>query len=423
MFHVPNSTRREFLGGLGLLGLAAATPNFLIRTALAQAPPTDNILVVVQQSGGNDGLSMVVPYGHDDYHRVRQASRIGANEVLKLDDHVGLHPNLRGLKDLHDQGQLTVVQGVGYPNFNQSHFTSMDIWHAADPNIQDRGGQPQVGGGLTGWLGRYCDHAYRGNVDIKRSVAVGFTQAPRAIQGRQHPGLSFQGAGGFRLFAGNRGGNQMQNNVSNKLARIAPAANNNEDLDFVNQTIANAIATGEQISNLALRYQTPIQYPFNIPLAVSLRTVAAMISSGLSTRVFYVFQDGYDTHADQRTRHDKLMADLNAAIVAFQKDIARQGNTRRVLMMTMSEFGRRVHENGSRGTDHGMAAPLFLIGPAVKGGIHGQHPGLTRDELVLNRDLQFHTDFRSVYATVLEKWLGTQSRPILGRQMPLLSCL
>ncbi len=337
---------------------------------------------------------------------------------------MGLHPNLRGLKGLYDEGQLAVLQGVGYPNFNQSHFTSRGIWHAADPTIQDRGGPPQVGGGQTGWLGRYCDHAYRGNVDIKRAVAVGFTQAPRAIQGRQHPGLSFQGAGGFRFFAGNTGDRQRAD-LANKLGRIAPAvpASQNGDLDFVTQTIATAITTGEQISNLALRYQTPVPYPFNIPLAVSLRTVAAMINGGLSTRVYYVFQDGYDTHADQRARHDKLMADLNAAIVAFQKDITRQGNARRVLMMTMSEFGRRVHENGSRGTDHGMAAPLFLIGPAVKGGVHGKHPGLTRDELVLNRDLQYHTDFRSAYATVLEKWLSTQSRPVLGAQLPLIDCL
>ncbi|MCC6419852.1 MAG: DUF1501 domain-containing protein [Gemmataceae bacterium] len=435
MFGVRISTRREFLtGGLGLIGLGAALPNFLVRTALAaQQPPNNNtILVVVQFSGGNDGLSTVVPYASDDYGRVRRATRIAANQVLRLNDEVGLHPNLTGLKDLYDRGALAVIQGVGYPNPNQSHFTSMDIWHSADPSIQERGaGIPgREAAATSGWLGRYCDHAYRGQPDALRTVAVGFNQSPRALQGRQHGGLAVQSFGGFRFFIGNPR-DRERTDVSNRLARIPPAvpAAVNGELDFVTRTITDAIAAGERINNITARYQTNIPYPFNIPLGISLRTVAAMIAGGIPARVFYVQQDGYDTHAGQRTRHDKLMGDLNAALTAFTRDLDRQGNAQRVLLMTMSEFGRRVDENGSQGTDHGTAAPLFLIGPRVRAGVHGRHPSLAAADLVagrgggFGRDLAFHTDFRRVYATILERWLRTQSRPVLGTQMPLLDCL
>lgn len=426
MSRIPTASRREFLlGSLGLMSVAGAVPHFLARTALAGPPPRpdDAVLVVVQLSGGNDGLSTVVPYAHDNYHRVRNASRIPANAVLKLDTEVGLHPNLTGFKGFYDEGQLAVLQGVGYPNFNQSHFTSMDIWHVGDPSIQEAG-SPRRESGMLGWLGRYCDQAFPGDVDLKRAIAVGFAQAPRAIQGRRHPGLSFQGVGGFRFFVGDPR-DKLRTDLSNRLARLQPgsAANPNAELDFVSQTISGAIAVGEEVSNLAMRYRSRVMYPFSTPLGFSLRTVAAMITGGLSTRVYYVFQDGYDTHADQKPRHDKLMADLNAAIAAFYKDLAQQGHARRVLIMTMSEFGRRVHENGSRGTDHGMAAPMFLIGPGVKGGVHGRHPGLDNAQLVMGRDVQYHTDFRSVYATVLEKWLHTPSQPVLGTRMPLVDCL
>ncbi len=220
--------------------------------------------------------------------------------------------------------------------------------------------------------------------------------APRAIRGREHAGLSFQSPGSFGFF-GDRG-DKMRSAAFGKIAQLPPANPDceNSNLDFVTQTAGNANASSEAIRSVATSYKTPIDYPRNDQLSSSLNAVAALIAGGLSTRVYYVFQDGYDTHAGQRSRHDRLMTDLNAAVVAFQKDLARQGNAKRVLTITFSEFGRRVPENGSQGTDHGMAGPMFVIGSGVKPGVHGDHPSLAKDDLALGRDIKFGIDFRSV---------------------------
>ncbi len=421
MWLIPISTRREFLArGLGLIGIGTALPNFLVRAAAAGSAtePEGPILVVLQMTGGNDGLSTVVPYAHDEYARARRALRISASEISKLDDEVGLHPNLKGLRKLYDQGALAVIQGVGYPNPNQSHFTSMDIWHTADVPDDSTGARWDKS---YGWIGRYCDHAFRGDSDLKLAVAIGNSTAPRAISGKDHTGLSFQTPATFGF---NRIPADPQGSAAFRALRsIAPAASAaNGSLDFVTQTASESNAAAAVVRELAGKYKSPTEYP-GTPLAASLRMVAGLIAGGLNTRVYYVFQDGYDTHAGQRQRHDRLMADLDAAVTAFQKDLARQGNNNRVLTMTFSEFGRRAEENGSQGTDHGMAGPMFLIGPRVRAGVHGRHPSLTEDELVYGRDLKFQIDFRSVYATLLEKWLRTESRPVLGERFSLLDCV
>lgn len=422
MIPIPISTRREFLHrGLGLVGVSAALPNFLVRTALAgpQAGPDEPILVVVQMTGGNDGLSTVVPYAYDEYGRVRRASRIDSSAVIKLNDEVGLHPGLKGFKELYDSGSLAVIQGVGYPNPNQSHFTSMDIWHLADPGF---GSNVMLREGYHGWIGKYCDHAFRADPDLTLAVSIGnSTSGVRAFQGREHFGLSLQSP---ETFGFNRIPMDQVGSDTYRALRATPpaAAGDNIDLDFVTQTATRANAAASQIREMVSRYKSPTQFPGG-PLAASLRAVSALIAGGLGTRVYYVFQEGYDTHAGQRQRHDRLMADLNAAVTAFQNDLARHGNANRVLTMTFSEFGRRVEENGSGGTDHGTAAPMFLIGPGVTAGVHGQHPSLSKDNLVLGRDLPFLVDFRSVYATVLERWLGTQSQAILGEKFAPLDCV
>lgn len=420
MYQMPISTRREWLThGLGLVGLSSALPNFLIRTALAasDSSPAGRILVVLQMSGGNDGLSTVVPYGDDGYAQARRAARIEASEVVKLNELVGLHPNLRGFKELLDRGELAVVQGVGYPNPNQSHFASMDIWHTADPNFGTIRGRKD---GDSGWLGRYADQSASAAAGAP-AVAIGNAGDLRAIRGRVQTGLTMLSPGsyGFSRIPSDKAGADAYRALRDLPPGRPGAAGN---LDFVTQTVQTANATSARIRELVAAYKSPTQYPGS-PLAASLRAVAALIGGGLGSRVYYVFQDGYDTHAGQRGRHDRLMTDLAESLTAFQQDLARAGCADRVLTMTFSEFGRRVRENGSQGTDHGTAGPMFLIGPGVAAGVHGAHPSLREDDLLAGRDLKFGIDFRSVYATLLEKWLGTPSTPVLYGQFPLIGCL
>ncbi|HJN13440.1 MAG: DUF1501 domain-containing protein [Pirellulaceae bacterium] len=408
------ATRRDFLScGLGLVGVGAAVPNFLIRTALAgpKSQSEEPILVVVQLSGGHDGLSAVVPYRNDDYARNRKQTRISANEVLKINDDVGLHPNLTGFKDLLDQDAFAVVQGVGYPNANRSHFKSMDIWHYADNSGQAVS---------HGWIGRYCDHAYKNNLDSKLAIAVGGNKSPKAIHGKEHPGIKFQRPESYRYLAESK--NSRLGSAYRKLNKMTLAEKSvSSNLDFIAATSVNANDTSDEILKLLGKRDGKTSYP-KTGLASSLQTVGSLIAGGLGTRVYYVFQGGFDTHRTQKARHDRLMTEFNGAITAFQKDLAEQGNADRVVTMAFSEFGRRAKENASQGTDHGKAGPMFLFGPAIKAGVHGQLPSLADADLDKG-DLKHTVDFRSVYATVLEKWLGTQSQPILGEKFPLVDCL
>lgn len=413
MSNVRIATRREFLTqGLGLIGVGATLPNFLIQTAMAgpQARAGEKILVVIQLSGGHDGLSAVVPYRNDDYLRNRTATRIAENNILKISDEIGLHPNLTAFKTMLDQRSFAVVQGVGYPNPNRSHFRAMDIWHNAEPTFR-----PVTGG----WIGRYCDHAFRGNLDPVLALAIGGEKVPRALQGKEHAGLSLAQLEAYRFLA--ERANPRLGQVYRRLNQGNSQENTNANLSFVERTTINANASSESIQRLVGQRTSSATYPTSA-LGNSLKTVASLVAGGLSTRVFYVFQGGFDTHRGQKQRHDQLMLQLGSAVAAFQNDLAQQGNAQRVLTIAFSEFGRRVRENGSQGTDHGTAGPMFLFGPSLKAGLFNQHPSLKAADL-RNGDMQFSVDFRSVYATVLEKWLGTQSEPILGHRYPILDLL
>lgn len=415
------ATRREFLArGLGLVGVGAVLPNFLIQTACAgpEAEKDQRILVVLEMGGGHDGPSAVVPYAMDGYQKLRQNTRIPTEDVLKLDDEVGLHPNLKGFKELLDQRAFAVVQGVGYPNPNYSHFEAMDIYSVADPKGKKAflgGDKKDVG---LGWLGRYVDQNFKGNNDPLLTLAIGGGVAPVAISGKEHPGLCFHKPENFR-FQGDRG-DPRRADLHKKLNGPAEEAAGARDMQFVTQTAINANSSSEKVREVAGKYKTDVVYPQS-GLGHSLRTVAALIAGGLSTRVFYVRQGGYDTHAEQKPNHDRLMADLNNAMQAFHKDLTAQKNAARVLTMTFSEFGRRPEENASRGTDHGSAGPMFLFGPAVKPGVHGKHPSY--EKFNKHKNFEHGTDFRNVYAAVLEKWLKVPSQPILGEAFQPTDCI
>lgn len=406
-------SRRQFVTqGLGLLGVGAVAPHYLARTALAgpSAQPEQNVLVLLQLAGGHDAISALVPYGHQEYGNLRQATRIQDNEVLKLNNELGLHPKLAGFKEMHEQGMFAAIPGVGYPDPNYSHFTATDIWYTSDVN-------PSIA--RTGWLGRACDQAFKGVDDPKLAIAVGTSKTPRILSGKEHPGLSFGSPEAYRYTADR--GIMERKNAFQKLNQSC-SSDIVSNMDFITKTAANANATSDLIRKVAAEYKPKAQYPTS-RLGANMRTIAALIASGLSTRIYYTEIGGFDTHSRQRTAHDNLMTQLNDAVVAFYKDLTAQGLAKRVLTFTSSEFGRRVKENGSEGTDHGAASSMFMFGPAVKPGIHGQHPSLTDVQGGAGGSLKHTTDFRSVYTTLLEKWIGTPAVPVLGGKYPLIDCI
>jgi len=411
--HFMRPTRRDLLGqGVGVLGVGTLAPAYLLRTAVAASakPAGHRVAVVLQLSGGHDSLSELVPYSDKAYHEARKATRIGEDEVIKINDQLGLHPNLKGFKDLLDDGAFAAIPGVGYPTPNYSHFTSTDIWHMADHR----------GRALpAGWVGRACDHAYKDCPDPVLAVAVGTGSAPLAIKGRIAPGLAFNQPESWR-YTGDRGD---KNRAALYRALNGPATGSaGESLAFVNRTAHTAMQASDTIRQLAADHQPKVQYP-NTGLGRNLRVIAGQIIGGLGTRVFFTFQGGYDTHRGQRANHDKRMTELNDAVHAFFQDLKQRGHADRVLLFTTSEFGRRVKENGSEGTDHGAAAALYLCGPGVKPGIHGQFPSLTDLQGGGGGSLKHTCDFRSVYATVLEKWLGIPGEPVLGQAFPVIDCI
>jgi len=397
-----NTSRRKFLatlaGGSAVISLSGRVPHFLAQAAAAEsASGKDTILVVVQLTGGNDGLNTVVPYNHDEYRKARPKLAIPAKDVLKINDAIGLHPSARGLSDLLDGGKLAIVQGVGYASPNRSHFESMDIWHTCL-----RKGNPRT----TGWLGRFLDTSHQSADVDAPAIHVGFEKQPLALAAENVHASSFGSPESFRL----------QDGGSRQFRDAVRALTNGEQqpsdplLGFLQSSTTSALTTSERIAEVLRDYQTPVTYP-DSDFATRLKTVAQLIDAGLKTRIYYVELDGFDTHSQQAAAHAALLQQFSGAVRAFIEDIEHHGHGDRTLVMSFSEFGRRVAENASEGTDHGAAAPMFLAGSRVRVGLAGDHPSF--DDLE-DGDLKFHTDFRQVYATVLQHWLGWPSTTILG---------
>jgi uncharacterized protein (DUF1501 family) len=437
-------TRREFLRRSVLGGaLTWSLPAFLqatIETLYAAqdgsriAAPTGKdapVLVVLQLSGGNDGLNTVVPVGNDFYHRARPSLAIRDADALRLEGGVGLNPVLTGLKDLYDRGELAVVQGVGYPNPNRSHFRSMEIWHtASDADRFDS----------TGWIGRYFDNQC-GGMDATAGVSIG-KESPQAFASRHPKGVTFERPESYRFLKGSfdAGGGDPEDELFrqfNGMERMEGADNaggsigelsgrgrqkpEESPVDFLERTALDAQVSSDLIRGIAAKFPDRGGYP-TTRLGQDLALVGKLIAGGMSTRVYYVSQGGFDTHTNQKGAQDRLLGEVGNALKAFVDDLREQGNLPRVTMMTFSEFGRRVAENASKGTDHGAAAPMLIAGGGVKGGLHGAMPGLDPRDLVRG-DLKFGVDFRSVYATLLEKRLRADSARVLGRSFPLVDGL
>jgi uncharacterized protein (DUF1501 family) len=402
-------SRAAFLGGalrLGALGLLM-DPRLAAHALAADAPQGNNILVVIQLAGGNDGLSMLVPYTDPRYYQLRPTLSIPPGQVLRLNQRLGLHPNLRGLKALYDRGNVAIVQGVGYPHPDLSHFRSTDIWESALPTgVID-----------TGWLGRYLDGVPAASRNPLAAVAIGPT-LPKAFFAKHTNVPAVENLAAFRFLTGGQAPSEAER-LSAAFQRIAGVS---ADIDEIGQSPyltlvqvadAQAFRATIQMAHVDGAAPTAVPYP-DSDLALQFRLVSQIIASNLGTRVFMVSQPGYDTHAVEFSpfEYPRLMTELSEAVSTFFADMAVQGRADRVLLMTFSEFGRRPNENGSGGTDHGTAAPLLIVGGAVRGGLYGEAPSLANLE---DGNLRYTTDFRSVYSTVLARWMGADPTPaVLG---------
>jgi uncharacterized protein (DUF1501 family) len=413
--------RRDFLirtlQNSSLLAVGSVVPQFLTETALAADSGKDTVLVVVELSGGNDGLNTVIPYADDLYHKARPTLHFKKDDVIKVDDYVGLHPGMNNLRPMLDKGQLAIVQGVGYPNPDRSHFESMDIWQSADP-------KRKIG---TGWIGRSVPDLQdkKGNVPV---MQLGKRSLPLALQGAPGGVASLNNPQEFRLNidAADPNKRYTRKKLIEDLAQASEPADKNSLLPFVQRRQLQTYATLERLQEALkelnrgnrkdgvvddipqfTRFFNPNQ------LVQKLQLVANLIIKGFGTRVFYVALDGFDTHSNQAEEHRRLLGELSDAINTFFNTLQPGDHGKRVLLLTFSEFGRRVHENSSRGTDHGAGSCLFVAGPAVNGGAIGKHPSLSELDA---GDLRFQTDFRCVYATLLDQWLGCNSRTVLGEK-------
>jgi len=380
------------LGGAGLVCLGGAAPEFRIRSALGatRSGRGDTVLVMLQLSGGNDGLNTVEPYADDEYYKNRPTIAMAAGDVHKIDSHVGFHPRMQAASRLYKEGHLSIVRGVGYANSDRGHERAMQIWHTADP--LDPGRQ-------TGWLGRALDCERAGGDANAQAVFVGPIARPFALNAENSVVPAVKSLGELTIHSDHH----------NPRVPAGSTADNGL-LNLVRQSATRAAENSERIKAVAGAGEYP-----PLRLAGHLRTVAQLIRADAGVRIFLVEIGGggiggFDNHANQRGNHCALLEQLSESIAAFVDDLKRDGLLDRVLLMTFSEFGRTLKENGRRGTGHGAAAPVLLAGGRVRGGLIGPQPSLTDLD---NGALKFHTDFRQLYATVLDRWLGLDSRTVL----------
>ena len=400
-----NISRRDFMKHTGVYStLGVVAPQFLTRTAEAATQSiagfnNDRVLVVVQLAGGNDGLNMLVPYTDDAYHNARPQLRLEKDRLIKLNDDLAFNKKFASMKNLYDNGQLSIIQGVGYPNPNRSHFRSMEIWHTASESDEYES---------SGWIGRYFDHECSGSAQPQVGVAFG-KERPQAFSGEKGYGVSFEDPLKYGWHEG-AGEDTLDNFTS-----INQASKGTEDnVDFLRHVTSSAILSSKEVRTVAERAKqmNPSYQKGKRPLGKTLSSIAGLIQHDLSTRIYYVSAGGFDTHAGQSFKHDALLENVGTALENFQKDLTKNGTASRVTTMVFSEFGRRVAENKSGGTDHGTAAPMFLMGENVHAGLHGTTPSLTDLD---QGDLKFTIDFRGVYASVLEDWFKVDSTQTLGR--------
>ncbi len=402
---------RFLLGACAGLALTANASSVFAHALAQPALPglpgggDDRVLVVINLQGGNDGLNTVVPFADPAYYRYRPTIGVPPNDVLRLDESVGLNPALAPLKALYDRGAVAVVQGAGYPNPDHSHFRSTEIWQTGVPDAY----------ASTGWLGRYLDTAGLPGDNLFNAVALA-PVLPEVLVSERVDVPAVDTLRGYGLASDRDGG---------KRAAFASIAGD-ERMPFTSPFLAtvaeiedHAERGAAELPTLVRGYTTNATYPATA-LGRSLALAAQIVGSKMGTRVLYIQHGSFDTHVSQKPVQDRLLRELGDGLAAFYADLAAHGNDRRTLTMTFSEFGRRVAENANQGTDHGEAAPMFLVGGGVRGGLYGTHPALDRLD---NGDAIFTTDFRTVYATIIEKWFGRPTQGVIAGTFPTLALL
>jgi uncharacterized protein (DUF1501 family) len=391
--------RTHFLGrSLGVAVIGGTMPAAFVRAAYAQATPAlgttvdpGNVLVVVQMSGGNDGLNTLVPYSDDAYYHARPTIAVDAKTVLRIDDRIAWNPALSGLRELYDEGRVAILQGVGYPNPNLSHFEATEIWETASPE------HPQQ----YGWLGRYLDRIYPPGTKPPspfETVALGDT-LPAALVSSH---VDVPAIGALGAFSYNTG-HDLASKQSAGVLYDGAGAGRSPYLALIADTAREAYHGGDVLRSAVAGYTAAAPYPAD-GFAQQLKLAAQLIGTNAGTKIVFISIGSFDTHAGQRAQQDRLLGYLGNGLLAFYRDLAAHGHDKRVLTLTFSEFGRRVAQNASNGTDHGTAMPVFVAGGSVRGGIYGDHPSLTN--LDRGGNLAFGTDFRAVYTTVIQRWLG-----------------
>jgi uncharacterized protein (DUF1501 family) len=388
-------SRRDILKRSALVSLSPLVPSFLARSLRADDLKTDDrILVIIQLDGGNDGLNTVIPFTDEAYSKNRRELRIPDKDVLKLNDSIGLNPGMKPAAKLFEEGQLAIVQGVGYPNPNRSHFESMAIWQHAkvDESQHDS----------IGWLGRTCDCIRKDGSSVPDSIYLGSEAVPVAIRGRRANPVALEHESDLALYGA--------------VPDLTGTSSGQDDISaFVNRTVDNSFKAAKQFAETKEAVTGAATYP-ETKLARKLKLMSRLIKLGGGTRIFYASQGGYDTHSAQLNTHRQLLSEFAGALGAFLTDLKESKLSDRVVVMAFSEFGRRVDENASAGTDHGAAGPVFVAGSSVKGGFFGRQPSLTD---LGEGDLKMQVDFRQVYASLLDRWLSVESKAVLGGQFDL----
>ncbi|WP_343700108.1 DUF1501 domain-containing protein [Chitinophaga sp.] len=388
--------RRRFLQVGTLASASLMLPKFLKAMEKGElVPPGNKVLVVVQLSGGNDGLNTVIPYRNDIYYKMRPTLGIKREAALSLNDELGIHPALKSFKALYDDGSLGVLNSVGYPNPDRSHFRSMDIWQSASESKDYWN---------TGWLGRYLDAQCKGCDKPTQALEIDDTLS-LALKGDAVKGLALTDP--QRLFGASN------DRYFKELLAKKKHDEEHQNVDYLYKTMAETISSAAYIQQQFKTYKSKERYP-QTELGKNMKTIAELIMTDINTSVYYVSHGSFDTHVGQQNQQQRLFEQLSDSLQAFTTDLKKNNRFQDVLVMTFSEFGRRVGQNASGGTDHGTANNMFLIGGGLKQqGVLNEGPDL---QDLKDGDLQYKVDFKNVYATLLKKWLGADDQAILKQQ-------
>jgi uncharacterized protein (DUF1501 family) len=388
--------RRNFIQTTGLASASLMLPKFLKAQEKNAAINSDKILVIVQLTGGNDGLNTVVPFENDLYYNARPNIAIQKKEALKLTNQLGLNPAMIGFRNLFDEGKMCLINNVGYPDPDRSHFRSMDIWHTASNSNEYK---------TSGWLGRYLDEQC-GDCDQPTQVLEIDDTLSLALKGNNVKGLALKDA--KRLY-----GTTIDPFIHQLSKQPVSGDHHHDNAAYLYKTLAETVSSADYIYKTSKIFQSAATYP-NHQFGKSMKTISEFIISGINTKVYYVSLGSFDTHFNQQKRQGVLLQQLSETVEVFMNDIKKNGKADDVLLMTFSEFGRRVQENASNGTDHGTANQIFLFGNSLKkNGIYNAAPNLIDLD---DGDLKHSVDFKNVYATLLKKWLNTDEQKILGNK-------